>query len=134
MWGDRKKEISGGFRRTTNNRMELMAVIVALQHLTREGVDITIFSDSSYVVNTVEKRWLNSWLRTNFKGKKNADLWRQYHALAQRHKVRFVWVKGHADNPFNNRCDQLATAAADQRNLPPDVGYEQGGAAADGFF
>lgn len=134
MWGDKKKEISGGFRRTTNNRMELMAVIVALQHLTREGVDITIFSDSSYVVNTVEKRWLNSWLRTNFKGKKNADLWRQYHALAQRHKVRFVWVKGHADNPFNNRCDQLATAAADQRNLPPDVGYEQGGAAADGFF
>jgi len=124
MWGDKKKEISGGFRRTTNNRMELLAVIEALRQLKREGVDITVFSDSAYVVNTVEKKWLNGWLRTNFKGKKNADLWRKYHELAQRHKVRFVWVKGHADNPFNNRCDQLATTAADAKNLPVDAGYE----------
>lgn len=127
MWGDKKKEIWGGFRRTTNNRMELMAVIAALQQLKREGVDVTIFSDSSYVVNAVEKKWLNSWLRTGFKGKKNADLWRQYHELAQKHKVRFVWVKGHADNPFNNRCDQLATMAADGKSLAVDAGYEQEG-------
>lgn len=133
MWGDRKKEIAGGFRRTTNNRMELMAVIVALQQLTREGVEVTVYSDSAYVVNTVEKKWLNSWLRTNFKGKKNADLWRQYHELAQKHKVRFVWVKGHADNPFNNRCDQLATMAADAKNLPADVGYETAGSVGLGL-
>lgn len=125
MWGEKKKEIAGGFRRTTNNRMELMAVIVALQQLKRPGVDITIFSDSAYVVNTVEKKWLNGWLRTNFKGKKNADLWRQYHQLAQQHQIRFVWVKGHADNPFNNRCDQLATQAADKPHLPADEGYEK---------
>jgi ribonuclease HI len=123
MWGDKRKEISGGFRHTTNNRMELRAVIEALRALNREGLDITIFSDSSYVVNAVEKGWLQGWLRTGFKGKKNADLWRLFAALAQRHRVRFVWVKGHADNPFNNRCDELATAAADSRNLPVDEGY-----------
>ena len=112
---------------TTNNRMELMAVIVALQQLTRENVAVTVFSDSAYVVNAVEKKWLNGWLRTGFKGKKNADLWRKYHALAQKHKVRFVWVKGHADNAFNNRCDELATMAAAGKGLSVDVGYEQAG-------
>ncbi len=107
--------------------MELMAVIAALQSLTRKGLDIVVYSDSSYVVNAVEKGWLKNWLRTGFKGKKNADLWRQYATLAQHHRVRFVWVKGHADNPLNNRCDQLATAAADSGQWLVDEGYEQEG-------
>lgn len=124
MWGNVRKELSGGFRRTTNNRMELMAVIAALQSLTREGLNVTIFSDSSYVVNAIEKGWLRNWIRIGFKDKKNPDLWRQYAALAAKHNVRFTWVKGHADNPFNNRCDELATAAADGGNLLVDEGFE----------
>lgn len=125
MWGNNRKELSGGFRHTTNNRMELMAVIEALKALTREGLDVTVFSDSSYVVNAIEKGWLRGWIRTGFKGKKNPDLWKEYAALAAKHNVRFVWVKGHADNPFNNRCDELATAAADGRNLLVDKGFEE---------
>lgn len=125
MWGNKRKELSQGYRRTTNNRMELMAVIAALQALTKKGVNIVIYSDSSYVVNTVEKRWLQGWLRTNFKGKKNADLWKQYHQLSLAHNIKFVWVKGHADNPYNNRCDELATAAADSRQWLIDEGFEQ---------
>ncbi len=125
LWGSIRKELSQGYTHTTNNRMELMAVIAALQALTREGLEPTIFSDSSYVVNAVEKGWLTGWLRTNFKGKKNADLWRRYHEVAQRHRVKFQWVKGHASNPLNNRCDVLATAAADSGPWLDDVGYEQ---------
>ncbi len=124
-WGTLQKEISQGYRYTTNNRMELLAVIAALQTLKRPGVDVVIYSDSAYVVNTVEKKWLQGWIRTNFKDKKNADLWRQYAQLAADHKIKFVWVKGHADNPMNNRCDQLATAAADGGNLLIDEGYER---------
>jgi ribonuclease HI len=124
MWGDKRKELSCGYKHTTNNRMELMAVIAALRALNRDGLNITIFSDSSYVVNAIEKGWLQGWLRTGFKGKKNPDLWKEYAELAKRHNVRFVWVKGHANNPFNNRCDQLATAAADSRNLLDDIGYD----------
>jgi len=103
--------------------MELMAVIAALKSLKKEGVSITIYSDSAYVVNAVEKGWLRNWLRTGFKDKKNPDLWREYAALASKHQIRFVWVKGHADNPFNNRCDELATTAADGNNLLPDTGF-----------
>ena len=125
LWGSARRELSQGYTHTTNNRMELMAVIAALQALTRDGLEATIFSDSSYVVNAVEKGWLKNWLRTGFAGgKKNADLWRQYHALAQKHNVRFQWVKGHATNPLNNRCDQLATEAADGGPWLNDVGYE----------
>lgn len=124
-WGDIQKEFSQGFRLTTNNRMELMAVIVALQQLKKEGLDITIYSDSSYVVNTVEKGWLHSWIKKGFKDKKNPDLWMQYHALAQKHRIKFIWVKGHANNPYNNRCDELATQAADGGNLLIDEGYEK---------
>lgn len=126
-WGSQRKELSQGYRRTTNNRMELMAVIAALQALKKPGVDIVIYSDSSYVVNAVEKKWLNNWLRINFKDKKNADLWRLYAELAKAHKIKFVWVKGHADNPYNNRCDELATAAADSRNWLVDEGFEREG-------
>ncbi|MDX1956103.1 MAG: ribonuclease HI [Chitinophagaceae bacterium] len=125
MSGSLKKEISQGYRHTTNNRMELMAVIAGLKALKKHGLNVTIYSDSQYVVNAVEKGWLTNWLRTNFKGgKKNADLWKEYHELAQKHNVRFKWVKGHAENPFNNRCDELATGAADGGDLLEDEGYE----------
>jgi len=124
LWGAKRKELSQGFRKTTNNRMELMAVTAALESLKREALDIVIYSDSAYVVNAVEKGWLNNWLRTGFKGKKNDDLWRRYAALAQKHRIRFVWVKGHAENVLNNRCDQLATAAADSGQWLIDEGYE----------
>ena len=130
-WGGTVRELSQGSRKTTNNRMELMAVVVALQQLTREGLDIIIYSDSSYVVNSVEKGWVHGWVKTGFKGKKNADLWMQYRLHHNRHRIKFVWVKGHADNVNNNRCDQLATAAADSRDWLVDKGYEEGG---DGLF
>jgi ribonuclease HI len=125
LWSNVKKELSQGFRFTTNNRMELMAVIVALQQLKKNGLHITIYSDSAYVVNAVEKGWLYGWLKKGFKDKKNSDLWRQYADLAQKHFIKFVWVKGHAANPMNNRCDELATQAADSHNLLVDTGYEQ---------
>jgi ribonuclease HI len=124
-WGSRRKELSAGYRRTTNNRMELMAVIAALEALNRDGLKITIYSDSQYVVKAVMEGWLKNWVATNFRGgKKNKDLWMRFHRLSQKHQLRFVWVKGHADNPFNNRCDELATAAADGRNLLVDEGFE----------
>ncbi|MBL7728015.1 MAG: reverse transcriptase-like protein, partial [Dinghuibacter sp.] len=95
MYNGHKKELSQGFKRTTNNRMELMAVIAGLQALKRDGLAITVYSDSQYVVRAVEEGWLRNWIRTNFKGgKKNRDLWMEFHALAQKHRVRFVWVKG----------------------------------------
>jgi ribonuclease HI len=126
-WRTQSRELSGGYRRTTNNRMELMAVIAGLKALNRTGLSILVFSDSQYVVKAVEEGWLRKWIATNFKGgKKNKDLWLEYHELAQKHQVRFKWVKGHADNPYNNRCDELATAAADGKNLQVDEGFEAG--------
>lgn len=124
-WGAAMKELAQGFRLTTNNRMELMAVIVGLQQLTRDGLDVVIYSDSSYVVNSVEKGWVFDWVKKGFAGKKNADLWAEYLKLHRKHKIKFVWVKGHADNHWNNRCDQLATSAADSKNLLIDTGYER---------
>lgn len=127
MYGGKSKELSGGYRRTTNNRMELMAVIAALEALNREGLKITIYSDSQYVVKAVKEGWLKKWIATNFSGgKKNKDLWMRYHQLSQKHHINFVWVKGHAENVYNNRCDVLATTAADGRNLQVDKGYESG--------
>lgn len=126
-YGGKEKELSAGYRRTTNNRMELMAVIAALQALNREGLTITIFSDSQYVVRAVQEGWLKKWLATNFAGgKKNKDLWKLYADLAANHTIMFKWVKGHADNVYNNRCDELATAAADGKNLLIDFGFESG--------
>lgn len=126
MWGERVKELSAGYRLTTNNRMELMAVIVALKALTKENISLTIYTDSQYVLNSVEKKWLDNWVRTDFKGgKKNKDLWMEYYQLAKKYRIKFVWVKGHADNIHNNRCDELATTAADGCNLLIDEGYEQ---------
>ncbi|RTL55916.1 MAG: ribonuclease HI [Sphingobacteriales bacterium] len=126
IWGAHKKELSAGYRLTTNNRMELMAVIVALQSLTKKHIPVIIYTDSQYVVNSVEKKWLDNWIKTDFKGgKKNKDLWLQYHQLSKHFNIQFKWVKGHTDNPWNNRCDALATAAADGKNLLIDEGYEK---------
>jgi ribonuclease HI len=129
MYGDHRKELAQGYRRTTNNRMELMAVIAALQSLKRTGLHVTIYSDSQYVVRAVEEGWLEKWIRTQFKGgKKNRDLWEAYYSISKAHQIRFHWVKGHAENPHNNRCDELATAAADgaTHHLLADEGYESG--------
>lgn len=102
-----------------------MAVIKALEALTKEGLNITIYSDSQYVVRAVNEGWLKNWVATNFKGgKKNKDLWMQYYELAKKNNIRFSWVRGHADNPLNNRCDELATEAADGNDLLIDEGYE----------
>lgn len=127
MYAGKSKELSGGYRRTTNNRMELLAVIAALEALNRDGLKITVYSDSQYVVKAVKEGWLKKWIATNFAGgKKNKDLWLRYHQLSQKHNISFVWVKGHAENVYNNRCDVLATTAADSRNLQVDHGYESG--------
>lgn len=126
MAGKLKKELSEGFRLTTNNRMELMAVIAALKALKKTDLNLRIHSDSNYVVKAVMQGWLNKWIRTNFKGGiKNSDLWIEYFELAKKQNIHFKWVKGHADNAMNNRCDQLATKAADGRKLSIDEGYEK---------
>ncbi len=122
-WGEAMKEISQGYRHTTNNRMELMGVIAALQLLTRPGLDVTIYTDSAYIVNSIEKKWVFGWVKKGFAGKKNADLWILLLKEYKKHNIKFVWVKGHATNKWNNRCDQLATAAADNGNLLEDTGY-----------
>lgn len=125
MSGSHRKELSQGYRKTTNNRMELMAVIEGLKALKKPSLRVNIFTDSQYVVNAVEKGWLKNWIATDFKGgKKNKDLWMEFHHLAKRHQLKFYWVRGHAQNAFNNRCDQLATAAADSYDLLEDTGYE----------
>jgi len=125
LWGQHRKELSQGYKRTTNNRMELLAVIEGLKTIKKKEIPVTVYSDSQYVVNAVEKGWLTTWIRTNFKGgKKNPDLWRAYYEQAKDFKIKMVWVKGHANNPYNNRCDELATAAADGGNLLEDEGYE----------
>lgn len=126
MYGNHRKELSAGYRHTTNNRMELLAVIKALRALNKNDLPVTIYTDSQYVVNSVEKGWLKNWIATGFRGgKKNKDLWLEYHHLAKNFSVKFKWVKGHADNPHNNRCDELATAAADGKNLLVDEVYER---------
>ncbi len=126
MYGSHRKEISKGFRHTTNNRMELLAVITGLEAITKKELPVVVYSDSQYVVKAIEEGWLKTWMRTNFKGgKKNKDLWTRYFHLSQKMNVKLKWVKGHADNPFNNRCDELATSAADGKDLDIDDGYEE---------
>ena len=110
--GEHYKELSGGFAETTNNRMELTAVIVGLEAVKRPNAEIILYSDSRYVVDSVNKGWVFGWERKRFEKRLNADLWMRFLEVYRRHRVRFVWVKGHADNPMNNRCDKLAVAAA----------------------
>lgn len=125
MWGNVKKELSKGYRLTTNNRMELMAVIAALQAMKKNNLELLIYSDSNYVVKAFEQGWLTKWIKTDFKGgKKNKDLWLQFYKLSHNHRIKFKWVKGHADNFYNTRCDELATEAADGKDLFIDEGYE----------
>ncbi|MFV0605012.1 MAG: ribonuclease HI [Niabella sp.] len=128
MFGKHRKELSAGFKHTTNNRMELMAVIEGLKALKKTDIPVTVYSDSKYVVDAVSKGWLANWIKTNFKGgKKNKDLWMEYYRLSKQFTIKFTWVKGHASNPFNNRCDELATTAADSNNLIIDIGFEYEG-------
>jgi len=113
-----------GFRLTTNNRMELLAVIVGLEALKKEGNDVTVYSDSKYVVDSVEKKWVFNWKKKGYKGKKNSDLWKRFLIAYKKHNVNFIWVKGHANIPENERCDTLAVEASKKENLQADIGYE----------
>ncbi|MBJ6118722.1 ribonuclease HI [Pontibacter sp. BT310] len=125
-WGPHIKELTAGFRKTTNNRMELLAVIVGLEAITKPGIPITVYSDSKYVVDAVEKRWVFGWQKKGFAGKANGDLWARFLRVYAKHNVKFVWIRGHAGHPENERCDELAVASALQPNLPPDEGFESG--------
>jgi len=124
-FGKRKKELSEGYRLTTNNRMELLAVIRGLEALKNKSYPVTIYSDSKYVVDAVEKGWIWKWRKKGFKGKKNSDLWEQFIGLYQLYKIKFVWIKGHAGHPENERCDELAVQSAEGDNLKTDEGYEE---------
>jgi len=123
--GSHRKEISAGFLLTTNNRMELLAVIVGLEALKRPGSLVTVYSDSSYVCDAVNKGWVFGWEKKLFAKKKNPDLWIRFLKIYRIHKVKFVWIKGHAGHPENERCDTLAVEAALGQNLIKDSGYEQ---------
>lgn len=122
--GDHRKEISKGFKLTTNNRMELLAVIVGLEAIKNHDNVIDIYSDSKYVVESVEKKWVFGWEKKGFKDKKNPDLWKRFLAIYTKHKVKFHWIKGHNAHPENERCDVLATEAADGFDLQIDSGYQ----------
>ena len=123
--GNHRKEISEGFRITTNNRMELLAVIIALEKVKKPKSDITIYSDSRYVVDAVKKKWVFNWEKNNFKKKKNPDLWIRFLKVYKRHNVSFIWIKGHSNNIENERCDTLAVKAAESKNLKKDNWYEK---------
>jgi ribonuclease HI len=125
--GPHRKELWGGYRRTTNNRMELLAAIVAMEALKSPGQEITIVSDSKYVVDSVEKGWVFNWEKTGFKKKKNPDLWQRFLRIYRQHRVRFHWVRGHNGHPQNELCDRLAVAAREQKDLAVDEVYEQEG-------
>ena len=119
-----KKELSEGFKLTTNNRMELLAVIIGLESIRETGYKIIIYSDSKYVVDAVNKNWVFNWEKTNYKKKKNSDLWKRFLKIYKKHQVVFKWIKGHAGHPQNERCDQLAVQASLNKNLKTDTGYE----------
>ena len=128
--GSDRKEFSGGYRLTTNNRMELMGVIVALRNLEKKNLPVTICTDSSYVVNGITKGWAKNWKKNNWikpdkTPAKNPDLWSELLDLLEPLNVTFVWIKGHAGHPLNERCDELAVAAAKGKNLPADKGYRE---------
>lgn len=112
IWGKARKEMSGGFEHTTNNRMELLAVITALESIKKPDIEIEVYTDSKYVCDAIEKKWIFAWQKAAWKGKKNIDLWQRFMPLYKIHKVKFHWVKGHAGHPENERCDVLATSIA----------------------
>ena len=130
-----RKELAKGFRLTTNNRMELMAVIAGLEALKKQDLKITIYSDSKYVVESVEKGWVFQWnMKPDFAKKKNRDLWKKFLKLYEYQQISFIWVKGHSTTKENNRCDELATAAADSFELDIDEFYEKESKNKDGMF
>ena len=120
---DYKKEFSQGFKLTTNNRMELLAVIIALEKIKIKNSNVTIFTDSKYVSDAVEKGWVFDWEKKNFKNKKNPDLWIRFLNIYNKHNIKFHWVKGHSNNLYNDRCDLIANNAAKSSNLIEDSGY-----------
>ncbi len=124
-FGGHSKELSQGYRLTTNNRMELLAVIAGLEAIKKLGIPVTVYSDSKYVVEAVKQGWLWGWEKKDFKNKKNPDLWKRYIPLHKKYKPDFVWIKGHAGHAENERCDQLAVAAAQDYDLLVDEGYEK---------
>ena len=123
--GQHRKELSDGFRKTTNNRMELLAVIVALETLKNENSSVEIYTDSKYVADSVEKKWVFAWEQKQFKKKKNPDLWIRFLKIYRKHQVKFHWVKGHANIPENERCDRLAVEASKMPVLQVDINYEK---------
>ena len=125
-FGGHSKELSQGYRLTTNNRMELMAVIAGLEAIKKLGFPVTIYSDSKYVVEAVKQGWIWGWEKKDFKKKANPDLWKRYILLHKKYHPEFVWIKGHAGHPENERCDQLAVAAAQGYDLQVDEEYEKG--------
>ena len=120
-----KKEFYEGFRHTTNNRMELLAVIVGLEKLKKPNMKVLVISDSKYVVDSVEKKWVLGWEKKSFAGRKNADLWKRFLKIYRKHQVDFKWIKGHNNHPQNERCDELAVFASSQKILSIDNFYEQ---------
>lgn len=124
-YNDHVKELSQGYRLTTNNRMELLAVIAGLEAIKKEGIPVTIYSDSEYVVNAVEKGWIWNWEKQNFKKKANPDLWMRYIPLHEKFKPKFVWIRGHNGHPENERCDYLAVKASSGFDLLVDEEYEK---------
>lgn len=124
-FGKHVREISQGFRLTTNNRMELLAVIAGLEAIRKSGIPVTVYSDSKYVVEAIEKGWLWGWEKKDFKKKANPDLWQRYIPLHKKYHPKFVWIKGHAGHSENERCDQLAVAAAESRDWLVDSEYEE---------
>lgn len=125
--GPHRKELSGGFRSTTNNRMELLAVIVGLEAIKRQNAQVNVYSDSSYVVKAVNEGWLSNWQKKGLHKQKNADLWERFLVISRKHQLRFFWIKGHAGHPENERCDQLATTAAMSDSLAVDRWFEENG-------
>jgi ribonuclease HI len=129
--GAYRKELSQGYKYTTNNRMELLAVIIALESLKNKFSDVCVYSDSRYVVDAVEKKWVFGWEKKQFAGKKNPDLWTRFLLIYKQHNVKFVWVKGHDENSENNRCDKLAVEASHSDKMLLDTGYVKESAASD---
>ena len=129
-----KKELSHGFRKTTNNRMELMAVIVGLEQINKADQDVLVVSDSKYVVDAINLKWLIGWQKKQFKGVKNPDLWQRFLKVYRNHQVTFQWIKGHNNHPINERCDELAVNAAMSNKLLIDEGYEIVKNQNEGFF
>lgn len=123
--GEHRREIAEGFRHTTNNRMELLSVIIALEQIKGTGHQVLVYSDSKYVVDAIEKNWVFGWQKKGFKGKKNEDLWQRFLKVYPKNQVKFIWVKGHNGHPLNERCDELAVEAATGASLKQDVVFER---------